>query len=157
MQQSHIIDLYGFPHAMLADVLNPHPMSAHSTGSLVEGAIKRGVAPAAPEMVQAVRHLSLGEQNYLLACYVAWMNEDQFNVALDSTALPAELCLAVRTGKVAGNDEASPECDYETYSYSPRMLRKVVLEMRIAGLAAQEQSYKDELARLSAPRIAVPV
>jgi len=155
--QSHTIDLYGFPHAILADVLNPYPVSSHSTGNLVEGAIKRGVAPAAPEMVQAVRHMSLGEQNYLLACYVAWMDEAQFTAALESTALPAELCLASYTGKVAGNDEATPECDYETFSYSPRSLRKKVLEMRIAGLATQEQNYKDELARLSVPRIAVPV
>ena len=157
LHQPHTIDLYGFPHANLADVLNPHPVSSHSTGNLVEGAIKRGVAPEATHMVQAVRHLSMGEQNYLLACYIAWMDEAQFNAALASTALPAELCLANYTGKVAGNDEGSPECDYETYSYSPRSLRKKVLELRIEGLATQEQNYKDELARLSVPRIAVPV
>lgn len=147
---SHMVDLYCFPHALLNNVLMPHAVSDHTTGNLVENAIKHSIAPPAENFKEAIRHFSLGEQNYLMACYIAWIDESAYDAAVASGKLPAELHLAWPLGSASGPIIGDVEDHYDTYCYTPKQWRQRALELRIENMNTEKRDLQGQLKRLTA-------
>jgi hypothetical protein len=123
----HIVELYCAAHALIPNVLSPAVTSTHHRGVDIEAAIKRGDLPAPAEFAHAISGMNLGEQHYLIACYIAWANEDDYQLAMSTLQkqLPYELYLAA-PNKITFDDEGKdPEDRYDTFSYTPPAWRTV--------------------------------
>lgn len=148
----HIIDLYCTSHALLDAVLNPTPVSRHSSGVLAEAAIKQGSVPDTETFLQVVRHLAIGEQNYLVACYIAFLTEQQFEKAFATKLLPVEIWLAQKNRMTLVDDSENVENAFDTYCYDPRAWRKKSLELRIVQLHQTVADMEEQVNRLALPR-----
>lgn len=132
---SHTVDLYGTPHAFIPSVLSPAVSSNHHIGADLEASIKRGDLAPLADFMTAIRGLALGEQNYLLACYLTWADDAQFRamttaVIASGITIPHELCLADANRITFGDETLEPEDRYDTFNYTPLVWRLTSLPRR---------------------------
>lgn len=121
----HTVELYAAAHALIPNVLSPAVTSTHHRGVDIEAAIKRGDVPAPAEFASAISGFNLGEQHHLIACYIAWADEANYQLAMATLKLPYELYLA-EPNKITFDDEAKePEDRYDTFNYTPPAWRTV--------------------------------
>jgi len=159
----HIVDLFAAPHALIPNVLNSATTSDHHIGRDIEAALKRGQVPTAAEFDNAIRHISLGEQHHLIACYIAWANEAQVKELLSTVKLPFELCVADYHKDNFSDESLEPEDRYDTFCYSPKAWRTVATIRRdqIARMAASAEpegsalyAWLDRASRSGLPDVA---
>lgn len=144
---THIVDLYGTPHAFIPCVLSPAIESTHHLGSELEAAIKRGELPPLAEFMPAIWGLPLGEQHYLMACYMTWANDAQFRALKDAVnsravSIPLELPLADANRITFTDESKEPEDRYDTFNYTPLVWRLGSVQRRGVVPAVPGQAPK---------------
>jgi len=124
---NHIVELYASAHALIPSVLSPAVTSTHHRGVDIEASIKRGDVPTPTEFASAISGMNLGEQHYLIACYIAWADEDNYQLAMATLQkqLPFELYLAAPNELNFDDTSREDEDRYDTFSYTPPAWRTV--------------------------------
>jgi hypothetical protein len=123
----HTVELYCAVHALIPNVLSPAVTSTHHRGVDIEAAIKRGDIPTPAEFASAISGMNLGEQHHLIACYIAWADEANYQLAMATMQqqLPHELYLAAPNERTFDDASREDEDRYDTFSYTPPAWRTV--------------------------------